>query len=301
MLAAIAGGRSLLTNYSTGEDCASTLECIRSLGVKCERTANRVQIDGRGPEGLCSPSAPLEAGNSGSTIRMLSGILAGLPFESSVQGDASLSRRPMQRIMTPLRLMGASIEARDAQFPPLKIRGGSLRAIRYELPVASAQVKSCVLLAGLHADGTTEVIEPIETRNHTEIALRRLGAEVCSNGGRVTVKGGALLAGRDTSIPSDLSSAVFFLAAALLFPDSDLCIESVGLNPTRTAVLEVLQRMGARIEVHRDADDGGEPVGTLRVRGGDRLTAGRSQERPQPRSLTRFRCWPYWEPFPKLA
>ena len=274
MLAALASGRSVLSNYSTGADCASTLACLRSLGVPWERKGNQVEIDGRGLQGLNAPRAPLDAGNSGTTIRMLSGILAGQSFESVLQGDDSLSRRPMRRIMAPLQRMGAEIVARDGQFPPLVIRGGGLEPIRYELPVASAQVKSCVLLAGLYARGLTEVVEPVETRNHTEIALRRCGADVRVDGRSIAVAGHPALSACEMRVPSDLSSAVFFLAAALMLRDSDLLIEGVGLNPTRSAVLEVLQGMGAHIEVHPDSESGGEASGTLRVRGSGKLLGG---------------------------
>ena len=178
MLAALAEGRSVLTNFSSGQDCASTLYCIRALGARCGVQGDRVEIVGPGLGQLHAPSEALDAGNSGTTMRLLSGILAGQDFECQIKGDASLSQRPMKRILTPLRAMGASIDARDGKYPPLRIRGGTLRPIRYELPVASAQVKSAVLLAGLRAPGRTQVVEPLETRNHSEIALRRFGADV---------------------------------------------------------------------------------------------------------------------------
>ena len=274
MLAALAEGCSELTNYSTGADCASTLACLRSLGVDCSHRGTAVRIEGAGTAGLRAPGAALDAGNSGTTMRLLSGILAGQPFESVIQGDESLSRRPMKRIMTPLRSMGASVGAIDGQYPPLTIRGGRLRPIRYELPVASAQVKSSVLFAALNAPGTTEVVEPVETRNHTEIALRRFGAEVRVNGLEIAVTGSPRMSACDMRIPSDLSSAVFFLAAALMLPGSSLRIERVGLNPTRAAVLEVLQRMGAAIDVDAESEEGGEPVGSFEVLGGGRLAGG---------------------------
>ncbi len=274
MLSALADGRSVLRNYATGEDCASTLACLRSLGVDWERRGTRVTVNGLGPGGLRAPATALDAGNSGTTIRLLSGILAGQAFDAVLEGDSSLSERPMGRIVAPLRLMGASVDGRDGQFPPLTIRGGGLRAMRYELPVASAQVKSCVLLAGLFAHGETVVVEPLETRNHTEVALRRLGADLRVDGREITLRGPARLSASEMRIPSDLSSAVFFLAAALMLPGSDLRIRGVGLNPTRTAVLTVLRSMGARIEVDRGPDEGGEPVGTLRVRGGAPLDGG---------------------------
>ncbi len=274
MLSGLAEGRALLTNYSTGADCESTLGCMRSLGVRCERRGTRVEITGVGQGGLQPPASPLDAGNSGTTMRLLSGILAGQQFASQIKGDESLSKRPMKRIMVPLRSMGGSMEARQGQYPPLQIRGGALRPIRYELPVASAQVKSAILLAGLHARGVTTVVEPVETRDHSEIALRRLGADVTVDGREISIRGFPRLAARDMRIPSDLSSAVFFVAAALMLPGSRLRIQGVGLNPTRAAVLSVLRRMGASIEVHPDPDEGGEPVGTLDVRGEGPLAGG---------------------------
>jgi 3-phosphoshikimate 1-carboxyvinyltransferase len=267
MLAAIAAGRSEIHNYSTGADCASTLGCLRALGVSIARDGNLVTIEGFGPDGLKQASEALDAGNSGSTIRMLSGILAGQPFETRIFGDESLSRRPMRRIMTPLAAMGAKIDARDGEFPPLAIRGGRLKAIDYVSPVASAQVKSAVLFAGLFADGTTSVSEPIATRNHSEIALRELGAAIRVDGLKISIAGRPRWPGRRLEVPSDISGAAFFLAAGLLLPGSDLTIEGIGLNPTRTALLDVLRAMGARIEITRSELRNGERVGDLRVTG----------------------------------
>ena len=275
MLASLAEGRSVLTNYSSGEDCASTLACMRALGAGCTVQGNRVEIDGLGQGQLEAPSGPLDAGNSGTTMRLLSGILAGQDFECRIEGDASLSQRPMKRILTPLRAMGASINAREGQFPPLTIRGAQLRPIRYELPVASAQVKSAVLLAGLLAPGKTQVVEPLETRNHSEIALRRFGADITVEDRTISVTGMPRLTACDLRIPSDLSSAVFFLGAALLLPGSDLSIHGVGLNPTRTAVLSVLRSMGASIKIDSESSEGGEPAGTLIVRGGRPIQGGK--------------------------
>ena len=267
MLAAIAEGRSEIENYSTGADCASTLGCLRALGVPIERDGNRVTIDGVGLDGLRQASEALDAGNSGSTIRMLSGILAGQPFETRIFGDESLSLRPMRRIMTPLAAMGANIEARDGEFPPLTIRGGKLKPIDYVSPVASAQVKTAVLFAGLLAEGASSVTEPVATRNHSEIALRELGADVRIDGLRVAVQGRPRLKGRRLEVPSDISGAAFFLVAGLLLPGSDLTIEGVGLNPTRTALLDVLRSMGAKVEITRGEVRNGERVGDLRVQG----------------------------------
>jgi len=215
---------------------------------------------------LRAPAADLDAGNSGSTIRMLSGILAAQPFDSRIGGDESLSRRPMQRIMTPLAAMGASIEARDGKFPPLTIHGRPLHGIDYTLPVASAQVKSCVLLAGLFAKGDTIVREPVRTRDHTEIALREFGAEIEIDGRVITLHEGARLTGREVFVPGDLSSAAFFLVAALLVRDASLVIHGVGLNPTRSALLDFLVGMGAQIKVLDVQQSSGELVGDLRVR-----------------------------------
>ena len=271
ILGAIAEGNTRIHNYSTGADCASTLGALRALGVTIRHEGGDVEIEGRGLDGLRRPGAALDAGNSGSTIRMLSGILAAQPFVSRIGGDESLSRRPMQRIMKPLAEMGALIEARDGRFPPLDITGGSLRPIRYELPVASAQVKTCVLLAGLYADGETAVMEPARTRDHTEIALREFGAEVTTQGRCIAVRGRPRLAGRELTVPGDISSAAFFLVAALMRPGSSVVLENVGLNPTRAALLDFLTGMGGRIRVPRLEQRAGEPVGDLRVEAGPAL------------------------------
>ena len=273
LLASLAEGRSTIANYATGADCASTLACLHALGVRCKRAGATVTIDGGGLRGLRPAAAPLDAGNSGTTMRLLSGILAGSPFETTIGGDASLSRRPMRRIIRPLERMGATIRAREGGLPPLTVRGGALRPIRYELPMASAQVKTAVLFAGLFADGVTIAVEPAPTRNHSEIALRRFGTDVTVRDGAVAVAGNPRLTAQALRVPADLSSAVFFIAAALLLPGSELRIEGVGLNPTRAAVLDVLQQMGGRIAVQRGADEG-EPAGAVEVRGGGRLRGG---------------------------
>ena len=266
MLAAIAEGTSLIRNYSTGADCRSTLSCLSALGVPMTVEGSEVRIEGRGLNGLRKPSAMLDAGNSGSTIRMLSGILAGQPFLSRIAGDASLSRRPMDRIMLPLRQMGAQLEGRDGRFPPIAIRGGPLGAIDYSLPVASAQVKTCVLFAGLYAGGSTTVREPVVTRDHTEIALREFGAVIEKKGGAITVEARPILQARQLTVPSDLSSAAFFLAAALMTPDSALLVEGVGLNPTRSQLLDFLVSMGARLQVQNLGARNGELAGDILVR-----------------------------------
>ena len=268
MLAAIAEGSSRLHNYSSGADCQSTLECMEALGAQVTRQDGAIIVEGAGLDGLRQPDGGLDAGNSGSTIRMLSGILAAQPFPTTIFGDESLSRRPMERIMRPLKEMGARIEARDGKYPPLRIRGTELHAIDYTLPVASAQVKSCVLFAGLFARGTTTVRESVRTRDHSELALREFGADVSSAGGVISVEGRPRLQGRELRVPGDLSSAAFFLAAALLLPGSEVTIEGVGLNPTRSALIDFLTGAGAQIKVLHMEQSGGELAGTLSVRGG---------------------------------
>ena len=267
MLGAVAEGRTRIDNYSTGADCASTLACLRALGVSIEHRDDLVTIEGVGLDGLRAAVESLDAGNSGSTIRMLSGLLSGQAFATVIAGDESLARRPMRRIITPLARMGATIEARDGEFPPLRIRGGALEPIDYELPVASAQVKTALLFAGLYADGTTTVREPLPTRDHSEIALREFGAEITADAGTIAVTGRPRLAGRPLRVPADLSSAAFFIAAALLLPGSQLTLEAVGLNPTRAALLDVLRLMGADIEVRAERTSAGEAVGDIEVRG----------------------------------
>jgi 3-phosphoshikimate 1-carboxyvinyltransferase len=270
MLTAIAEGDSEIHNYSTGADCHSTLACMKALGVDhsfSERDGRQVlTVHGKGISGLTAPSATLDAGNSGSTIRMLSGILAAQPFTTSIAGDESLAKRPMRRIMTPLAEMGARMEAANGQFPPITIHGSRLHAIDYSLPVASAQVKSCVLLAGLYAKGETVVREPITTRDHTEIALRELGADIALEPRLARVRGGAKLKGKSLVVPGDISSAAFFMVAALITRDSDLIITNVGLNPTRTALLDVLRSMGAAIKLLHVEQVNGELTGNLQIK-----------------------------------
>lgn len=277
MLTSIAEGESNIRNYSTGADCHSTLACMRQLGVEhsfSEQDGSQVlTVHGRGMHSLQQAAATLDAGNSGSTIRMLSGILAAQNFSTSITGDESLVKRPMRRIMAPLAEMGAHIDAAGGQFPPLTIQGTALKAIHYKLPVASAQVKSCVLLAALYAQGETIVEEPVATRDHTEIALRELGADITMAPRFVKVNGGALLKGRDLFVPGDISSAAFFIVAALIAPQSDLTISGVGLNPTRTALLDVLRSMGAQIKVLHVEEANGELIGALQVKS-SRITGG---------------------------
>lgn len=267
LLGAIAEGTTSIENFATSQDCHSTLACLRLLGVPAEVSPNhRVVIEGRGLRGLRSSSETLDAGNSASTIRMLSGILAGQSFATKISGDESLRRRPMKRIMDPLTKMGALIEAREDNFPPLTIRGTALQPILYELPVASAQVKSAVLLAGLYTEGETTVVEPVLTRNHTELALRSFGVEVKVAGKVVSLRGGQALKGIETCVPGDVSSAAFLIAAATLVAGSDITLESVGMNPGRRGIVDLLADMGASIEILDRRTMGGEPVADLRVR-----------------------------------
>ncbi len=264
MLAAIAEGPSVIANYSTGADCQSTLSCMQALGARIERDADgRVLIQGGA---LREPAGQLDAGNSGSTIRMLSGILAGQAFTSSIAGDESLARRPMARVIKPLTQMGALVDAREGTYPPLTIHGRPLRGIEYTLPVPSAQVKSCVLLAGLFAEGDTIVREPVRTRDHTEIALKEFGADITTEKKVITLRAGARLKGRELFVPGDLSSACFFLVAAQLMQKGYLVIQGVGLNPTRTALLDYLAGVGASIKILGVQQTTGELIGDLRVR-----------------------------------
>src|SRR3954447_781246 len=270
MLAGIASGTTEIYNYSTGEDCQSTLSCMSRLGVRYEvsvQDGRRVlTIHGAGTRSLRAPSEILDAGNSGSTIRMLSGILAAQPFRTEITGDSSLVKRPMGRIIKPLGLMGARIKARDEQFAPLVIDGSPLRAIDYRLPVPSAQVKSCILLAGLYAEGETVVHEAIATRDHTEIALRELGADITIEPRTVRIRGGAELSAKPLVVPGDISSAAFFIVAALMAGDADLTVANVGLNPTRAALLDVLRSMGAAIKLVHIEQVNGELIGTLQIK-----------------------------------
>jgi 3-phosphoshikimate 1-carboxyvinyltransferase len=268
MLAGLAEGPSRLANFSTGADCASTLGCLQALGVKWSRkdgSENLIEVQGTNLS-LTAPSQALDCGNSGSTIRMMSGILAAQPFVSELTGDESLSRRPMERVITPLTKMGAKIEAQNGR-PPLRITGGQLNAIDYAVPVASAQVKTCLLFAGLLAEGETRVTEPVRTRDHGELALRAFGASVDAKGNQVRIRGGQRLRGIDARIPGDLSSAAFFLCAAALFPGSQLTIAGLLMNPTRARLLDILMQMGLKISVTELEELNGELVGTLQVEG----------------------------------
>ena len=283
LLAAIADGRSTIANYAPGADCASTLACVEALGAIVSRTpAARpstslgtgeeepplVTIDGRGLRGLRATAAPLDCGNSGSTMRMLGGVVAAHPFISTLIGDASLSRRPMRRIIGPLSQMGAAITAGPGDRPPITIHGADLAGIHFKPETPSAQVKSAVLLAGLQARGETSVLEPAATRDHTERALAAFGARVAIAGRLIQITGGQRLTGTSLRVPGDLSSAAFWAIAASAMPGSDVSITNVGLNPSRSALLAVLRRFGADVEETVDDHWNGEPVGRLRIRHG---------------------------------
>jgi len=257
-----------LRHFAAAADCHSTLKCMSALGADVKIDKDTVKITGRGAEGLKSSWRALDAGNSGTTIRLLAGILAGQEFTSKLTGDASLQKRPMGRVVSPLRQMGADIRAREDNFAPLEIRAAKLRGIHYKMPMASAQVKSAVLLAGLFADGVTSVTEPAPTRDHTELALEEFGVSVEKHGKSIQIQGGrGTLQARSLDVPGDISSAVFFIAAASMFPDSNLLIHNVGLNPTRTAILDVFASMGAAIQMISLRSAHGEVVGDISVKG----------------------------------
>lgn len=266
ILAALAAGTSEIFNYASAADCRSTLECLRRLGVQIDATKDRVRVIGAGLDGLKPSRRALDAENSGSTIRMLSGVLAGQSFTSTITGDSSLRKRPMRRIVEPLRQMGAEIATHDGDRAPLEIGRGKLHAIDYTTPVPSAQVKSAILLAGLYADGITTVRESVPTRDHTELALREFGADVNLEKGIARVHPRPKLTARQLTVPGDLSAAVFMIGAALVLPDSQLMLHNVGLNPTRTRVLDFLISIGAPINIASVQMRDGEPVGDLAVR-----------------------------------
>jgi len=273
MIAALAEGASELRHFAAAADCHSTLDCMKALGAEVKLDKDTVRITGHGLRGLKGTRRALDAGNSGTTMRLLAGILAGQEFASQLTGDSSLLKRPMKRVVGPLRQMGADIRARDDNFAPIEIRGGRLHAIDFKMPMASAQVKSAVLLAGLFAEGETIVTEPARTRDHTELALEEFGARIEKSGKTIRIQGlaagngTAKLQSRSLDVPGDLSSAVFFIAAASLLPDSNLLIHNIGLNPTRTAILDVFASMGASLQMLSVRSAHGEIVGDLAVKG----------------------------------
>lgn len=270
MLGSLARGTTRVSNFLKGADCLSTIACFRRLGIQIEPTQDALLIYGKGLHGLKAPIGGLDAGNSGTTLRLLCGILAAQPFSSVLTGDSSIRKRPMKRIIDPLSLMGGELVSLEGNgCAPLQITGRPLSGIRYRSPVASAQVKSAVLLAGLYADGMTSVTEPVLSRNHSEIMLRLFGADVRVQDTTVSILPEPALTGRDITVPGDISSAAYFIAAACLVPGSELLLKNVGLNPTRSGILTAARAMGADITLLRTGGlDGGEPAGDLLVRFG---------------------------------
>ena len=264
LLGALADGTTRISNYSPGADCAATLACLAALGVRIRREGGEVEIEGRGVRGLAASNAPLDAANSGTTMRLLAGVVAAHPFKTVIGGDASLSRRPMRRVLDPLTRMGARVESEDGR-PPLTIHGGDLRGIEFQPPVPSAQVKSALLLAGLQGSGRTSVLEPVPTRDHSERALRAFGVQLTTENGRIDIEGGQRLRGRQAEVPGDISGAAFWATLAAGRPGADVEVERVGLNPSRTAMLEILRRAGADVSTAVAGEMQGEPVGTIRI------------------------------------
>jgi len=266
MFGAMAEGKTTISHFLAGEDCLSTISCFEKMGVSIKREDEYVEVEGKGIEGLSEPASILDVGNSGTTTRLMLGILAGVPFHTSLIGDESIAKRPMSRVTVPLRSMGAKIDGREhGQYTPLSTRGGALKAIHYHSPVASAQVKSAILLAGLHAEGTTKVTEPFTSRDHTERMLRAFGVDVEVDGTTVSIEGGQSLRGTDVYVPGDISSAAFFLVAGAIVPNSRIVLKNVGLNPTRTGIIDVLQQMGARLTISNERIQNGEPIGDLTI------------------------------------
>ena len=267
MFGSLAEGTTEVTNFLQGADCLSTISCFRKLGIEIENTSQRILIHGKGLHGLTEPSDTLDTGNSGTTTRLISGILAGQRFTTVLNGDASIQTRPMKRIMTPLSMMGADITSlKGNDCAPLRICGGQLHGVAYTSPVASAQVKSCILLAGLYADAPTSVTEPVLSRNHTELMLAGFGAHVTSSGTTATIEPEPDLNGMKIEVPGDISSAAYFLAAGLMIPNSEIMIKNVGINPTRDGILRVAKEMGGDITILNEKTSGGEPTCDLLVR-----------------------------------
>ncbi|SFI14172.1 3-phosphoshikimate 1-carboxyvinyltransferase [Bacillus sp. 71mf] len=266
MFGAIAEGVTRITNFLQGEDCLSTIACFQKLGITIEQNGTDVTVYGKGLQGLVEPTEVLDVGNSGTTIRLMLGILANAPFHCTVIGDASIGKRPMKRVTAPLRQMGAKIDGReDGQFIPLSIRGGNIKGMHYSSPVASAQVKSAVLLAGLQGKGVTTVTEPLQSRDHTERMLRAFGCDVTVDGLTVSLQGEQKLSSANVEVPGDISSAAFFLAAGAIVPNSKIVLKNVGLNPTRTGILDVLSQMGANLLIDNIRNEEFEPCGDITV------------------------------------
>lgn len=267
MLGALANGTTSITNFLKGADCLSTISCFQKMGIEIEETENEIRVHGKGLHGLSAPKEILDAGNSGTTTRLISGILAGQNFSCDLTGDASIQKRPMKRIMTPLSMMGADITSvHNNGCAPLHIKGAPLKGISYQSPVASAQVKSCVLFAGLYADGKTSVTEPFLSRNHSELMLSSFGASVQTCGTTATIEPEPVLTAQKVEVPGDISSAAFFIAAGLLIPGSELLIKNVGINPTRDGILRVCRQMGANLELLNTRTQCGEPVADILVK-----------------------------------
>lgn len=267
MLGAISEGTTRITNFLRGADCLSTIACFRKMGIDIEESPDQILVHGKGLHGLQAPADILDAGNSGTTTRLISGILAGQSFESTLTGDASIQKRPMKRIITPLTMMGADVESLSGDgCAPLRIRGSHLKGIDYHSPVASAQVKSCILLAGLYADSVTSVTEPYVSRDHSERMLSSFGAALKTDGSTVSIQPEPRLMGQEVAVPGDISSAAYFIAAALLVPGSELLIKNVGINPTRDGILRICRRMGADITILNRREHGREPVADLLVK-----------------------------------
>ena len=267
MVSSISKGRARISNFLTSEDCMRTVVCFKNMGIDINESSGGLIVEGRGLSGLKPPSGILYVGNSGTTIRLLLGILAGQPFKATLTGDESIGRRPMKRVMEPLQMMGASITGRDGgDHTPITVQGGKLKPIEYDMPVASAQVKSAILFAGLFASGTTLVRESVPTRDHTERMLVHCGARIERRAGSISISGRHELAAQPIEVPGDISSASFIMAAACLIPGSDVFIRNVGVNPGRTGILDVLHRMGADIEVSDERMISGEPIADIRVK-----------------------------------
>ena len=267
MLGALANGTTSITNFLKGADCLSTISCFQKMGIEIEETKSEILVHGKGLHGLSAPTEILDAGNSGTTTRLISGILAGQNFSCDLTGDASIQKRPMKRIMTPLSMMGADITSvHNNGCAPLHIKGAPLKGISYQSPVASAQVKSCVLFAGLYADGKTSVTEPFLSRNHSELMLSSFGASIETCGTTATIEPEPVLTAQKVEVPGDISSAAFFIAAGLLIPGSELLIKNVGINPTRDGILRVCKRMGANLELLNTRTQCGEPVADVLVK-----------------------------------
>lgn len=266
MFGSLAKGDTEITGFLRGDDCMSTISCFKKLGIDIDVTDDKVIVHGKGLKGLSAPKETLDVGNSGTTIRLISGILSAQNFDSVLNGDASIQKRPMKRVITPLSLMGASIESTNDGYAPLTIHGSKLKAIEYTMPVASAQVKSAILLASLFSEGTTVINEPVASRDHTEIMLNYFGADIKNNKGVITSSPVEELYGRNLEVPGDISSAAFFMVAGLVVPDSHIIIENVGINPTRTGIIDALQAMGGYVKVLNERKSGGELVGDIEVK-----------------------------------